>query len=71
MSSLRVGCSGRLLYRDRHLCVGTWWTVTSPEGETYDLCSGACLLSFAVHGALPADLEAAAQNSGGSTENAA
>jgi len=57
MTAPRTGCAARLLYRDRHLCVGTWWTVTSPAGETYELCSGACLVSFAVHGALPADLE--------------
>jgi hypothetical protein len=43
--------------RDRLLCVGSWWTVTTPEGVTYELCSGACLLTFAVYGALPADPE--------------
>jgi hypothetical protein len=57
MTASRTGCAARLLYRDRHLCVDTWWTVTSPDGETYELCSGACLLTFAVYGALPADLE--------------
>jgi hypothetical protein len=54
----RVGCAARALYRDRHLCVDRWWTVTSPAGETYDLCSAACLIEFAVLGALPADVEA-------------
>jgi hypothetical protein len=54
----RAGCAARLLYRDRHLCTGAWWTVISPTGETYELCSGACLVSFAVLGALPGDLEA-------------
>jgi hypothetical protein len=53
----RTGCSARLLYRDRHLCVESWYTVMTPTGVTYELCSGACLLSFAVYGALPADLE--------------
>jgi hypothetical protein len=47
MTAPRTGCAARLMY--------PWWTVTSPEGETYDLCSGACLLSLAVHGVLPAD----------------
>jgi hypothetical protein len=61
MTGPRTGCAARLLYRDHHLCTGTWWTVASPDGDTYDLCSGACLLSFAVHGALPADIEAADQ----------
>ena len=62
MTASRTGCAARLPYRDRHLCIDTWWTVTSPDGGTYELCSGACLLSFAVYGALPADLEANAQN---------
>ena len=58
MIAPRAGCAARLIYRDRHLCVDTWYSVTTPTGGTYDLCSGACLLSFAVHGALPADVEA-------------
>ena len=58
MTAQRAGCAARLIYRDRHLCVDRWWTVTSPDGEMYDLCSGACLVSFAVHGALPADIQA-------------
>jgi len=58
MTSPRTGCAARLVYRDRHLCVDRWWTVTSPDGDQFDLCSGACLVSFAVYGALPADLEA-------------
>jgi hypothetical protein len=62
----RTGCAARLLYRDRHLCVDTWWTMTTPEGVTYALCSGACLLSFAVYGALPADVEAARSAPAGS-----
>jgi hypothetical protein len=53
----RTGCAARLLYRDRHLCADRWYSVTRPDGETYDLCSGACLVSFAVYGALPADPE--------------
>jgi len=56
MTAPRVGCAARLLYRDQHLCVTSWWTVTSPEGTTYELCSSACLVSFAVLGALPADI---------------
>jgi hypothetical protein len=71
MSSPRTGCAARLLYRDRHLCVDSWWTVTSPEGETYDLCSGACMVSFSVYGALPADIEASGQNTDRNTEEAA
>ena len=58
MTAPRTGCAARVLYRDQHLCVGSWWTVTSPEGVTYELCSGACLVSFAVYDALPAALEA-------------
>jgi hypothetical protein len=54
MTVQRVGCAARLLYRDRHLCVDSWWIVTAPDGQTYELCSGACLLTFAVYGALPA-----------------
>jgi hypothetical protein len=57
MTAPRTGCAARLLYRDRHLCVGSWYSVTTPSGETYDLCSGACLLTFAVYGALPQDQE--------------
>ena len=68
MTAPRTGCAAHLMYRDRHLCVGTWWTVTSPEGETYELCSGACLLTFAVYGALPVDVEA--EHSGTATEAA-
>jgi len=56
MTAPRVGCAARLLYRDRHQWVTSWLTVTSPEGTTYELCSGACLVSFAVLGALPADI---------------
>jgi hypothetical protein len=26
-----AGCVARPLYRDRHLCVGSWWTVTMPD----------------------------------------
>ena len=58
MSAPRAGCAAHLLYRDKHLCVTSWWTVTSPEGTTYELCSSACLVSFAVLGALRADIEA-------------
>jgi len=57
MTAPRAGCAARPLYRDRHQCVKAWWTVTSPEGQTYELCSGACLLSFAVYG-LQADITA-------------
>lgn len=64
MTAPRVGCSARLLYRDRHLCVERWYEVTTPDGTQYAFCSGACLLSFAVHGALPADLEASRQQTG-------
>jgi hypothetical protein len=65
----RVKCSAAGLYRDKHQCVGTWWTVTSPKGETYELCSGACLVTFATLGALPADIEAG--HSGTDSEAAA
>jgi hypothetical protein len=51
--------------------VGSWWTVTTPEGTVYELCSGACLLSFAVHGALPADVEAAGDSNGRNNGEAA
>jgi hypothetical protein len=57
VTSPRTGCAARLLYRDRHLCVGAWYTVTTPNGETYDLCSGARLVVFAVCGAPPPDPE--------------
>jgi hypothetical protein len=55
----RTGCAARPIYHDRQLCVDRWWIVTAPTGETYELCSGACLVEFSVLGALPADLEAA------------
>jgi hypothetical protein len=57
MTAPRTGGAARLLYRDRHLAVGSWYTLTTPDGTVYELCSGACLVSFAVHGALPANVE--------------
>jgi hypothetical protein len=53
----RVRCAAAGLFRDKHQCVGTWWIVTSPSGEIYDLCSGACLVEFACLGAQPADVD--------------
>jgi hypothetical protein len=70
-ASSRVGCAARALFRDRHLCVDRWWIVMAPTGETYDLCSAACLIEFSVLGALAADLEAGTANSAGTTESAA
>jgi hypothetical protein len=58
MTTRCAGCAARLLYRDRHPCIGSWWAVTTPDGITYELCSGARLLSFAIYGALRADVEA-------------
>lgn len=57
MTTPRVQCSAAPIHRDRHQCTGSWWIVTSPDGQRYELCSGACLVSFAVIGALPADIE--------------
>jgi hypothetical protein len=57
MTVPRVGCAARALYRDRHLAVGSWYTLTTPDGTVYEFCSGCCLLSFAIFGALPADTE--------------
>ena len=57
MTTSRAGCAARRIYRDKHQCVTSWWTVTSPEGQTYELCSGICLVSFAVLGALPKDVQ--------------
>ena len=71
MTGPRTGCSARLPYRDRHLCVDRWFTVTTPDGETYELCNGACLLSYAVHGALPADIAASGQNADRNTDEEA
>ena len=59
MNVPRTGCAARLLYRDRHLAVATWYEVKAPAGREYAFCSGACLLYFALYGALPADVEAA------------
>jgi hypothetical protein len=32
------------------------WLVTDPDGAQFVFCSGCCLLTYAVHGALLADL---------------
>lgn len=54
----REQCSAATIYRDRHLAMPDHrYIVTAPDGRQYALCSGACLVSFAVLGALPADLE--------------
>jgi hypothetical protein len=57
MTSPRTGCAARAIFRDKHLAVGSWYTLTTPDGAAYEFCSGCCLLYFAVYGALPADLE--------------
>jgi hypothetical protein len=57
MTAPRVRCAAAGRFQDRHQAVGTWWTVTSPTGAVYDLCSACCLLEFATLGALPADIE--------------
>lgn len=50
-------CAAHLLYRDEHKVGPRWWTVTTPDGAIYDICSAACLTSYAVLGALPAELD--------------
>jgi hypothetical protein len=57
MTAQRTGCAARAIFRDRHLAVGSWYTLTTPDGTAYEFCSGCCLLYFAIYGALPADLE--------------
>jgi hypothetical protein len=54
MTTSRVGCAARSLYQDKHQCVERWYVVTDPAGQTFDLCSGACLVEYATLGALPA-----------------
>jgi hypothetical protein len=56
MTAPRVRCAAAGLFRDKHQATGSRWVVTSPSGETYDLCSAFCLLEFATIGALPADI---------------
>jgi hypothetical protein len=55
----RVKCSAAPVYRDRHLATDRQYQVTDPDGRQFVFCSGCCLLTYAVHGALPADVEAA------------
>jgi hypothetical protein len=64
----RIRCAAAGIFRDRHQAVDRWWTVTSPTGETYDLCSACCLLEFATLGALPATANSV-QNSGDSASS--
>jgi hypothetical protein len=61
----RVGCVARPVFRDKHLAVGSWYILTTLDGTTYEFCSGCCLPHFAIHGALPADLEAGQAEWGG------
>jgi hypothetical protein len=64
MSTPRVRCAAAGLFHDQHQATGTWWTVTSPTGELYDFCSGACLVEYACLGALPADVRGEPQGDG-------
>jgi hypothetical protein len=65
MTVPRVGCAACPVFRDKHLAVGSWYILTTPDGTTYEFCSGCCLLYFAIHGALPVDLEAGQAEQGG------
>ena len=56
MTTPRVGCAARYLYRDKHQAVERWWTLTTPDGDEHALCSAACVLSWTCY-ALPADVE--------------
>ena len=57
MTAPRVRCAAADFWGDKHMCVGSWFVVTDPEGRQFDLCSGACLVEYATLGALPTDQE--------------
>ena len=54
----RVQCSAAPVYRDRYMATDRQYHVTDPDGQMFAFCSGACLLTYAVHGSLPADIKA-------------
>jgi hypothetical protein len=56
MTAPRVRCAAAGLYRDKHQCVDTWWTLTTPDGEEHVLCSACCVLEFVCLAGLPADV---------------
>jgi hypothetical protein len=57
MTAGSVKCSAAPVWRDRHMAsTDHQYHLTTPNGEQYVFCSGCCLLSYACHGALPADL---------------
>jgi hypothetical protein len=58
MTTPRVGCAARALYRDQHQCVESWGVVRTPNGNQYDFCSACCVLEFICLAGLPADVEA-------------
>ena len=57
MTAGSVKCSAAPVWRDRHMATDRQYHVTDPDGRQYVFCSGCCLLSYACHGALPADIE--------------
>lgn len=63
-------CPTSDLWGYRHLVTARHWTLTTPAGETVTLCSAACTVSWLCH-ALPADLDANAQDSDGTAESEA
>jgi hypothetical protein len=57
MTASRMECSAAPVHRDRHMTMDRQWHVTDPDGALYVFCSGCCLLTFAVRGALPQDVQ--------------
>lgn len=55
MTTLRARCAAAPIFRDRHMAVDSWYSVTDPAGRTYDFCSACCLLEYATLGALPSE----------------
>lgn len=63
MTGQRLQCSAAPVYLDQHMATDRKWHVTDPDGRQFAFCSGGCLLTYAVHGALPADLQHTSQQS--------
>jgi hypothetical protein len=67
MTGQRQQCSAAPFHQDRHMATGLQWLVTDPEGRQFVFCSGCCLLTYAVRGALPADVASNTGSTSGDT----